>query len=104
MLLDLREIHAALGAAIGRLEAAEVSTTLELSGDFYWWIPQELLYDMRSKPMVEMVGSLSHDLELLRSSIGDNDTTTGGFNFVWLGALLRAFGDQLMSGANGKAP
>ncbi len=70
--------------------------TIEIGDDYYWHIQREDRYDVAKKPDPERltIGQLSEDASWI-AGILDGSGTTVGYAPVWLGSLLRAYGERV---------
>jgi hypothetical protein len=71
-------------------------TSVEVEHDFYWSIPSQQLYNTEAEPSDLEVGQLVDDLEELRL-VDRGEKEPIGYGLVWLGAVLRAVGEKVIS-------
>jgi hypothetical protein len=70
--------------------------TVEVTKDYYWDIMPPERYDPYVNPADQLVlGQLTSDWAELESLLS-GETDPLGYGLVWLSAILRAIGDQVM--------
>ena len=69
-------------------------SVLKLAHDFYWDIPARHRYDSYETPNQFSMGQLTDDLKSLQA-IDHGTSDPIPYALVWLGNVLRAFGEQL---------
>ncbi|MFJ4253529.1 hypothetical protein [Microbacterium sp. NPDC090003] len=87
----LRAAASVLLAHLEQLEGGEVA----LREDYFWSIPDEAVYDVRSKPDTLTIGQLSESLANVDSIIAEPGSAVS-YGLVWLGDILRAIGHQVV--------
>ncbi len=71
-------------------------TSIDISQDHYWNITSGQKYDSYSDPSEFTIGQLTHDWqELMKLLKSESEPLT--YNFVWLAAILRAAGENLIT-------
>lgn len=68
---------------------------LTLKNDYYWEIDREQRYDPNRDPSEFTLGQVSHDVERLRR-IGSGEDEPVAYALVWLAAVLREAGEQVL--------
>jgi hypothetical protein len=69
--------------------------TVELSHDFYWEIPEEQRYDMRTVPDDPASARLSDDWHELCKLLNEQSPPIA-YKLVWAAAILRAVGERVV--------
>jgi hypothetical protein len=88
---DLRRITQVLLA-----EVASKGLAVEIDSDFYWDVPSEARYDNYNEPTSLVVGQLTENWDELRRILsGDSEPLP--YALVWLAAILRRVGEQLIA-------
>lgn len=86
MRVGLADIEKAIESALARLRAT-AGDEIEISEDYYWHIPSEAIYDMKTPPKL-VVGQLTDDAALVkRLAAGETDAV--GTDLAAIAALLR---------------
>lgn len=68
---------------------------IELPVDYYWEIPREKRYAVSPEPSAFTIGQLQSDCtELQKVLNGEHEPLA--YHFVWLAALLRAAGEEIV--------
>jgi hypothetical protein len=67
---------------------------IELSDDYYWFVPKTERYDVYKQPKELTIGQLSFDWEEL-SNIRKGKSDPVNYAFVWLAMLLLKIGEDL---------
>lgn len=70
-------------------------STVPIKDDYYWWIPDDALYNLESEPKEFGVGQLSDDLQELRAIAG-NERDPSALALAWLSAVLRYVGESVV--------
>jgi len=70
---------------------------IDLTTDYYWHIPKASLYDPYKQPEPETLtlGQLTFDWDSLTRILDRRDEPTE-YALIWLAAIIRAIGDQLL--------
>lgn len=89
---DLKKISRILLNLLDELEIDEI----DLDHDFYWDVPQALRYDPYSKPNELSLGQLEDDWQELLAILNSKKEPFP-YAFVWLAAVLRKLGEDLVS-------
>ncbi|MCK4764119.1 MAG: hypothetical protein KAW12_18110 [Candidatus Aminicenantes bacterium] len=66
---------------------------IELSSDYYWYIPKEQLYDLDNDPDELLMGQLYDDWENLNMILKREDEPLG-YALVWLSSIFRFIGEK----------
>lgn len=90
--ITISELRAAAAILFDHLEHTG-RTRVTIPHDYYWDIPSELIYDPAAEPGEFTLGQLSDDINEMRKIV-DGEKDPLGYALVWLGALLRAVGEQ----------
>lgn len=70
-------------------------STIEITSDFYWNIPEETRYDRYEEPKEFTMGQLSDDWNELQKILrGDRESL--GYALVWYSAILKAIGEKVV--------
>ncbi len=69
--------------------------SVNLKVDYYWNIPTSQIYDPYKKPTELTLGQLSFDWDQL-IQISQSQKEPIGYNLVWLAAILRAVGENII--------
>lgn len=88
---DLRKVTNCLFDHLDSIGISEV----DIPGDFYWDIPKQERRDVYKDPTGLTTGQFSddwHELQMILSGEGEPIA----FAFVWLSALLREIGDEIV--------
>lgn len=70
------------------------SKEVEISDDYYWFVPKAERYNVYKKPEDLTVGQLSFDWEEL-SKIRKGAADSTNYAFVWLAMLLLKIGEDI---------
>lgn len=88
---ELRTICERLLAHLDELKVEIV----DIPYDIYWDVPQTSRYDPYQEPKEYTIGQLTDDWAELRKVLqGTNEPL--GYHFVWLAAILRAVGEEIV--------
>jgi hypothetical protein len=68
---------------------------VELTSGYYWQIEPELRYDKHEEPASFTMGQLSEDLHFLEQ-IENGERPPVAYGLVWVAALLRYVGEQVV--------
>ena len=97
MQLNIDDLRAISDRLLANLAASGIDS-VDLQVDYYWEIPSEQRYDPYTKPDTNSLtlGQVSWDIESLY------DVLEGGkipvaYHLVWLGTVLKAVGEKLVS-------
>jgi hypothetical protein len=95
MTLKARDLLRAHELIVLYLEEIE-QDTIEIDDDYYWHIQSKPRYDVGKTPNPDefSVGQLSEDASWIRGILDDPEKATG-HALVWLGTLLRAYGERV---------
>ena len=92
MRISATDIRKVVEILLEHLEKIEQGVC-ETNRDFYWDVPSSERYDQYGKPSDLTVGQLSDDWAELKGILsGDKEPI--GYGLVWLGNILRAWGDE----------
>jgi len=69
--------------------------SVNLKVDYYWNVPQPQIYDPYQKPSELDLGKLSDDWNELTKILRAQKEPLG-YDFVWLAAILRAVGENVI--------
>ncbi len=97
MKIQLSELRQATTVLFDHLERTG-RTEIEVTEDFYWSIPEKLLYSVDSPPPESelTMGQLSDDWNEL-TKIASGKSPPLAYALVWLSSLLRFIGTKLVS-------
>ncbi len=97
MKIQLSELRQAINVLFDHLERTG-RTEIEVTEDFYWSIPEKLLYSVYSPPPESelTMGQLSDDWNEL-TKIASGKSPPLAYALVWLSSLLRFIGTKLVS-------
>lgn len=94
MEITLSELKAVFLQEVNHLEELGYEK-IEIPVDYYWNIPQDLIYDPYNEPKNLDMGQLSDDWQELQKTLrGDRDPLT--YDLVWLSTILRAIGEHTL--------
>ncbi|MFY0583638.1 hypothetical protein ACN28S_63430 [Cystobacter fuscus] len=97
MKIQLSELRQATHVLFDHLERTG-RTEIEVTEDFYWSIPEKLLYSVYSPPPESelTMGQLSDDWNEL-TEIASGKSPPLAYALVWLSSILRFIGTKLVS-------
>jgi len=91
MEINLDDIRTIFEKLIKHLEKIGVNT-VSIPVDYYWNIPNDVVYDPYNEPTKFDMGQLSDDWRELQKLL-DDDREPVGYHLVWLAAVLKAIGE-----------
>lgn len=71
-------------------------SSVEISADYYWIIPEERRYDPYNEPTDFSLGQLTDDWSRLQK-IAEEENEPIGYALVWLASILQAIGEDIVS-------
>ena len=92
--ISTRELRIIFSKLLDHLE--KQGDEIALPHDFYWNIEEESLYEVSVEPKKFTIGQLTDDWKELKKLL-DSDGEPIAFSFVWLAAILRALGEEVVS-------
>ncbi len=93
MKINLKDIEAITEKLFISLKERGIET-IEVSEDFYWYIPKDIVYNPYEEPNRVEMGQLSDDWNELCKVAETNDIPIP-YNFVWLATVFRAIGENI---------
>ena len=72
-----------------------IGEEIEIDHDYYWNIPKGNKYDSYDEPVSFTIGQLTEDWDFLLKILEDSEMVAS-FGFVWLSAILRAIGEDVV--------
>ena len=94
MQIDVKQLLQVSKKLFAHLESFGIKS-VQLPVDYYWEIPKEKRYTVSQEPSAFTIGQLQSDwAELQKVLNGDSDPLA--YHFVWLAALLRAAGEEIV--------
>lgn len=94
MIIDIAELQKISDRLFKQLNHIGIQT-VELQVDYYWDIPSIQRYNIYAEPDEFTVGQLQSDLQEL-SKVLSGEREPIPYHLVWLAALLRALGEELI--------
>ena len=95
MRVSVEELRAISERIFQHLQAQGVNE-IEIPVDYYWDVPRALRYDPYHPPAKLDLGQLSDDWAELTKLAGSEGRPVG-YALVWLGAVLRAAGEEVVA-------
>ena len=95
MHVTTKELRDATLALLEHLDDTE-QREFEINEDFYWFVPQQDLYDPYKTPADLSLGQLSHDLNEIRC-LAHGTKEPLGYALVWLSAVMRRVGGDFFT-------
>jgi hypothetical protein len=94
MTVKVSELRSICETLLNHLEENGFST-IEITSDFYWNIPEGTRYDRYEEPKEFTMGQLSDDWNELQKILRGNREPLG-YALVWYSAILRAIGEKVV--------
>ena len=95
MRVDLDTIEVAFAKIVARMREAGADA-VDLSDDFYWFIPREERYNPHAAPRNMTMGQLTDDWNEVRK-IANGDAPPIAYSLCWLAAILTAAGERSLT-------
>lgn len=92
MVINIADLEKVMNVLLAHLKQSN-KQDININADYYWHIPEELLYNLNSEPKDHVVGQLSDDWAELQA-LGQGKKDPLAFDFVKLSAILRAIGEH----------
>ena len=92
--IALSELRSSINAIFDHIENDLKIREIELEKNFYWEVDSESLFDTRSKPLLDSVGSLHDDWEFLSSVAIEKDQAVA-LMLTHAAPLLRYIGEKV---------
>jgi len=93
--ISIEELRAAANLLLDYL-VREGYQQVSLSHDYYWSVPKEAAFDPYHQPTSLTLGQLTEDMNELRRLLR-GDTEPLAYGLVWLAAVLRAVGEEVVA-------
>ena len=96
LIIDIPRLKVITIALLDHLTEIE-GDTVDLSGDYYWRITDDVWQDVLQDPEPDsfVIGQLSDDWDTLKKMTADEDDILT-YGLVWLSAILRAIGESVV--------
>src|SRR5262245_64152456 len=92
--VSIELLRAATDALLSHLEDKGVKA-VTISEDFYWEVSPSQRYDPYQEPTKHTIGQLTDDVAELKRLV-DGTRPMLGYGLVWLSAVLRGVGEQVV--------
>lgn len=93
--VNVAELQTALNAVLSHIVESG-HETVQLDGDYYWFVPEASRHNPYQEPSSLTLGQLTDDWAEIKKIL-DGSADPLAYSLVWLSSILREVGEKIIS-------